>query len=107
MLSDGLYKVAFQTPIGAGAGVIYVAGGRMWGGDAGIYYVGTYAESGDQLTASVTTERHTVGANSVFGIDRVHINMRGTVKNNIATMQGSAVEAPNVPFQVSLTKISD
>jgi T3SS negative regulator,GrlR len=107
MLSDGLYKVAFLTPIGAGAGVIYIAGGRMWGGDAGMYYVGTYTQSGDQLTASVTTERHTVGANSVFGIDRVHINMRGTVAHNIATMQGSAVEAPNVPFQVYLTKISD
>ena len=107
MLSSGLYKVGFQTPIGAGAGVVYLSGGRMWGGDTAIYYVGTYTQAGNQLTASVTTDRHTVGLNSVFGADRVHISLHGTTEGNAAMMQGTAVEAPGISFQAYLTKISD
>jgi hypothetical protein len=107
MLSDGLYKVGFQTPIGAGAGVVYLSGGKMWGGDSSIYYVGTYTQSGNQFNASVATNRHTAGLTSVFGIDRVHISLSGQIDGNSATMQGTAAEAPRVIFQAILTKISD
>src|SRR4051794_892513 len=107
MLKDGLYKASFQTPMGAGAGVAYASGGKMWGGDSGIYYVGVYSQDGNQLTANVTTTRHTGGMNSVFGVDRVHITLRGTVDGDTATMQGTAAEAPGVKFQAILTRLSD
>jgi hypothetical protein len=107
MIKDGLYKVSFQTPMGVGAGVAYASGGKMWGGDSGIYYVGTYSQEGNQLTANVTTTRHTGGANSVFGVDRVHITLRGTVDGDTATTQGTAAEAPGVKFQAILTRLSD
>jgi len=107
MLADGLYKVAFQTPIGAGAGVVHLVGGRMWGGDAALYYVGTYNLAGEQVSASVTTNRHTAGYDSVFGVDRVHITLRGQTRTNEVHLEGSAVEAPGISFKAFLTKISD
>jgi hypothetical protein len=107
MFREGLYRAAFQTPLGAGAGIVYASGGKMWGGDSAIYYVGTYSDAGGQFTASVTTGRHTPGLGSVFGIDRVHIDLRGSVESDTVTLQGRAIEAPNVAFQVILTKISD
>jgi hypothetical protein len=107
MLRDGLYRVSFQTPAGAGAGVIYISAGKMWGGDSAIYYAGTYSVSGNQVTANVTTNRHTSGFDSVFGIDRVHINLRGHIEGDSVAMQGTAAEAPNVAFQVILSRLSD
>ena len=107
MISDGLYKVAFLTPLGNGAGVVHLLGGKMWGGDAALYYIGTYTETGDQLSASVTTNRHTDGYGSVFGVDRVHISLRGKVTGNTATMDGSAIEAPGISFKAYLSRIAD
>ncbi|MGE0279264.1 MAG: GrlR family regulatory protein [Rhizobiaceae bacterium] len=107
MLTDGLYRVSFQTPMGMGAGVIVLSGGRMRGGDSSIYYVGTYSQAGDEFTASVATDRHTAGLASVFGVDRVHISLRGRIKDGSVTMQGSAAEAPGISFQAMLMKLSD
>ena len=106
-LRDGLYRAAFQTPLGAGAGVVHALGGKMWGGDSAIYYVGTYNEASDQLSANVATGRHTQGLPSIFGIDRVHITLKGKTQGDTITLEGRAVEAPNVAFQVILTRLSD
>lgn len=107
MLSDGFYKVSFQTRLGGGAGVVILSSGKMYGGDSSIYYVGTYTQSGDEFTASVATNRHTTGLQSVFGVDRVHISLRGKTSGDVVTMQGTAAEAPGVTFQATLSKISD
>lgn len=106
---NGLYKADFQTPLGAGAGVVYANGGKMWGGDTGMAYVGSYEESGDKIMATVMTKRHTQfpGATSVFGTDNVTISLDGTVRGNVVTCTGSAPQAPGVSFRVVLTKISD
>jgi hypothetical protein len=105
MLTDGFYRVAFQTRLGGGAGVLNLLSGKMWGGDSSLYYNGTYTQSGNDFTASVVTDRHTPGLQSVFGVDRVHISLRGKTDGASATMQGTAAEAPGVTFQATLTKI--
>jgi len=109
MLRDGLYRVGFQTPVGAGAGILYLAGGKLRGGDSYLYYIGTYTQRDDEFLADVTTNRHTPGFDSVFGIDRVHIKLRGTSNpaSSAAQMTGSAVEAPGVIFQAILTLLSE
>lgn len=108
-MRDGLYKVDFQTPLGAGAGVVHLQGGRVWGGDAGLYYVGTYAIAGSQFNADVVTDRHTNYPDivSVFGKDRVHIRLKGTWTGDTAHAAGSAPEAPGIAFQAVLTRIAD
>lgn len=108
-MRDGLYKVHFKTPMGEGGGVVYTAGGKLWGGDAGLYYVGSYTEAGDKLTASVNTNRHTQwpGLASVFGVDRVTIALNGTVSGDTVTCTGTAAQAPGVQFGCVLTRISD
>jgi len=81
----------------------------MWGGDAGLYYVGTYQTSGNKLTATVNTDRHThyPGLVSVFGIDKVTIALDGTVNGNVVSCAGKSPQAPGVAFQAVLTKVSD
>lgn len=108
-MRDGLYKVQFQVPGNGGAGVIVMAGGKLRGGDSSMYYTGTYAVKGNQVTAQVITDAHTKipGMASVFGIDRVTITLTGKLTGDNATLTGSAREAPNVPFQAMLTRIGD
>ncbi len=106
-MQNGLYKVAFQTPMGQGAGVVVIADGTVKGGDSGMYYVGTFQEVTDQFTATLHVQRHSnmAGVPSVFGVDNVHLTLPGTSTNTSATVQGTAAEAPGVQFQAQLTLI--
>jgi hypothetical protein len=106
-MQDGLYKVEFQTPLGAGAGVIVLEDGKIRGGDSSMYYVGDFTQSGQSFTARVEGRKHTntPGMQSVFGVDHTHIKLSGTSSGDTAIVQGKADEAPNVPFQARLTKL--
>lgn len=108
-MRDGLYKVEFKTPLGSGAGVLHVLQGKVWGGDAGLYYVGTVNENGDRFTATVRVDRHTrhPGISSVFGMDRVNITLDGSTQGDQGTAKGTAKEAPGILFQAQLKRISD
>jgi hypothetical protein len=108
-MRDGLYRVHFQTPLGYGAGVLHAAGGKLWGGDAGLYYVGSYELNGDNVTATVTTNRHTQhpGVQSVFGRDEVKISLKGVAEGDTAKFKGTAAEAPGVSFAAELKRIAD
>ena len=107
MLPDGLYSVRFKTPMGEGAGVVTMLGGRLRGGDAGIAYLGAYQQDGDKFTATVKTKRHTPGNGSVFGKDSVTISLAGQSSGTGATCNGTAAESPGVTFQAHLAYISD
>jgi hypothetical protein len=108
-MDDGLYKVEFQTPMGFGSGVVFLQGGKLRGGDAGLFYIGTFGQNGTEFTADVVTDRHTQypGLLSVFGKDRVHIKLKGQSSGNTGQVQGTAVEAPGVTFTAKLSRIAD
>ena len=109
MVRDGFYKIAFQTPLGSGAGVVVLNAGKLRGGDSRITYSGTYVQNGDDFTATVETDAHTnvPGMGSVFGIDRAHVSLKGKSVGDSATMTGTAREAPGVQLQAALSRISD
>lgn len=106
---DGFYKVAFATQLGAGAGVVHLRDGKVWGGDSSLCYLGTYSLSGDDFTATVRTDKHTSvpGHGSVFGIDQVDIRLTGSASNGTIRTRGTAAQAPGVSFEAVLTKIAD
>lgn len=106
---EGLYKVQFQTPLGLGSGVVYAKDGRLWGGDSIIYYIGTYDVRDNQLTAIVSINKHSniSGFGSVFGVDRATITLSGRVEGDNIVTRGSAREAPGIPFDAHLTRLSD
>lgn len=106
-MQNGLYKVEFNTPLGAGAGVVVLQDGKIQGGDSMMYYVGDYSESGQSFSANVEGKVHStaIGLTSVFGVNHTHIKLSGQSSGDSAVMQGKAAEAPNVAFQAKLTKI--
>ena len=108
-MREGLYKVHFRTPVGEGAGVVVLHQGRVVGGDSGMYYVGTYSESGEQFTAEVRIDRHTQwgAGSSVFGVNRATIHLSGKSSGDAGQVTGRADEAPGVSFQASFSRLCD
>lgn len=107
---DGTYVVRFQTPIGSGAGVIYMAGGRARGGDGMMAYTGSYAVTGGRLSADIRATKHTDDPDmaSVFGVDEVDIHLDGTASGDgTASVRGTSPQAPQLSFTATLTRLFD
>jgi hypothetical protein len=111
-MRDGLYQVMFQTPQGRGSGVIHAQGGKLWGGDATMFYVGSYTPAGNGMSATVTTGRHRSKpmSRSVFGVDRVSLHISAEPDGGEGEryrITGTVAEIPGLAFTGLLTRISD
>ena len=108
-MRDGLYKIAFQTPHGTGAGVAHLVGGRIWGGDGGLFYTGSYKIEGPSFVGTVETASHTdhPGLVSVFGVNRAKVHVVGFWQGDTADLKGTAAEAPEVEFTMRLERLVD
>lgn len=101
-MKTGLYAVSFNTPLGAGAGVIHLDNGTAQGGDSALWYDGNYNIDGDQFTAEIKTARHAQGMPSVFGTDTVTINLKGSWSDAGADVTGTSPQAPGLTFKANL-----
>jgi hypothetical protein len=109
-MKNGLYKIEFQTPRGAGAGVVVLTDGIVRGGDSALYYVGNYQVADGKFTAAVSTGRHSGSPQtmpSVFGMDSISINASGTAGDDSARIVATSPNAPGVQLNGALTRIGD
>ncbi|MDX2236877.1 MAG: GrlR family regulatory protein [Hyphomonadaceae bacterium] len=108
MLSDGLYRARFATPIGEGSGVVhFFGGGQIVGGDSGFSYVGRMKQVGPDISASIRVDQHDPGFASVFGpVTSFTINLTGREDRGTATLTGVSPHAPGVAFSVFLTPLA-
>ena len=97
-MRTGLYKLKFQTPFGESVAMAVLTDGKIRGGDTGLFYLGTYQESGDKFSADVVTARHTYHGDiqSVFGTDIVHITLKGQFSGDDGQMTGTSEEMPGL-----------
>jgi hypothetical protein len=105
-LDDGLYSVAFETPLGAGSGVLVVTGDKLRGGDEAFAYFGTQSPTSNGFTAEIDTKRHSEGRASVFKREPVHIHLVGKLDGVNAVCTGTAAEVPGLIFKVILNFIA-
>ena len=108
-MDNGLYKVRFETPRGAGTGVVVLHDGHLWGGDSSMFYNGKYELGTNTFHATIVTNVHTIAPHkpSIFGRDIVHITLDGTFLHDYCQVTGTAREVPDSPFKASLTKLGD
>ncbi len=106
-MKNGLYKVSFQTQLGQGAGIVVISNGEIKGGDSSMYYVGTFQETDNKITASLRVGKHSdcPGLRSVFGTNDVNAKLQGPSTSNSAMIQGYAAEAPTVLLKAQLNLI--
>lgn len=106
---DGFYKVTFSTPIGLGYGVIFLADGKMHGGDSVMFYVGTYAVQGDTLTATMSAGQHSSAPSmkNVLGVSEATLSINVKRLGTALIGRATTPQAPGVNVSITLDKLLD
>src|SRR2546421_12402873 len=95
-MKNGLYSIHVTLQdgrVGKGSGVIMFRDGKILGGDAYLFYTGTYTVKDDTFKGEVLVQRHTSSpdANPLFGgPSPVGIGVAGPFTGTRATMSGTA-----------------
>ena len=96
-MKNGLYSIHVTLQdgrSGKGSGVVMFRDGKILGGDAYLFYLGSYTVKGDTFKGEVLVQRHTSSpdANPLFGgPSPVGIGVSGTYADNSAVMDGTAL----------------
>ena len=113
-MNNGLYSIhvaLLDGRSGKGSGVILFRDGQILGGDAYLFYTGSYSVKGDTFRGEVLVQRHTNNpdANPLFGgPNPVGIGVTGTFTDSSAIMNGTAlVGKASQIFRATLRKLAD
>jgi hypothetical protein len=96
-MKNGLYSIHVTLQdgrSGKGSGVVLFRDGQILGGDAFLFYVGSYVVKGDTFKGEVLVQRHTRSpdVNPLFGgPGAVGIGVSGTFTDAAAVMDGTAL----------------
>ena len=105
---NGLYTVQTEMTDGGrghATGVIVLLDGKIAGGDAHFYYIGSYAAADGRWRGELTTFQHAkpVGVLPLFGGREVTCGFSGTYSDDDAAVSGTAlVGKTSVQFQTRL-----
>ena len=113
-MKNGLYSIHVELldgRSGKGSGVILFRDGQILGGDAYLFYTGSYAVNGNAFKGEVLVQSHTRSsdANPLFGgPNPVGIGVSGTFTDTTAVMSGTAlVGKASQIFRATLKKLAD
>jgi hypothetical protein len=114
-MKNGLYSihvVLLDGRAGKGSGVVMFRDGKILGGDAYLFYTGSYAAKPDgTFKGEVLVQRHTPSPDEspLFGgPDPVGVGVTGTYTDTAGTMNGTAlVGKASQIFQATLRKLAD
>jgi hypothetical protein len=105
----GFYKVRFQLNDAVGRSVMHARDGKMLGGNSAFAHIGTYEESGGEVSVVVRTVRHNPDPNypAMAGTDDATLVARGWADGETYRFEGGLREVPGVPFRAVLTPIEE
>jgi T3SS negative regulator,GrlR len=113
-MKNGLHSIHVSLQdgrSGKGSGVVVFRDGNILGGDAYLFYTGTYTAKGDVFKGEVLVQRHTSSsdANPLFGGPvPVGIGVAGTFTDTRAVINGTAlVGKASQIFTATLRKLAE
>jgi len=113
-MKNGLYWIhvnLLDGRSGKGSGVILFRDGQILGGDAYLFYTGSYTVKGDTFKGEVLIQRHTSSPdeNPLFGgPSPVGVGVSGTFTDTAAVMNGTAlVGKASQIFKATLRKLAE
>ena len=113
-MKNGLYSIHVSLQdgrSGKGSGVVMFRDGKILGGDAYLFYTGSYTTRGDSFKGEVLVQRHTSSpdANPLFGgPNPVGVGVSGTITDKGGFMSGTAlVGKASQIFSATLRKLAD
>ena len=95
-VANGLYSIHVRLLDGIAGGltgVMLLNEGRILGGDASFYYVGTYTSENGRWKGQILNQEHTpaMGENPVFGGHEIGIGFSGTCDKEGALLEATAL----------------
>jgi prophage DNA circulation protein len=114
-MRNGLYSIhvhLLDGRNGKGSGVVVFRNGEILGGDAYLYYTGSYVVTGSGFKGEVQIMQHTPSADQspLFGgqTQPVGVGVSGTSTETTATMNGTAlVGKASQIFHATLRRLAD
>jgi hypothetical protein len=113
-MKNGLYSIhvtLLDGRVGKGSGVVVFRDGKIVGGDAYLFYTGSYSVKDNTFKGEVLVQRHTSSpdANPLFGgPTAVGVGVSGTFTDTRAEMTGTAlVGKASQIFGATLRKLAD
>jgi hypothetical protein len=109
LMLQGLYKVEMHTVHGSRRGVLYVYDGKMMGGNSAFAFIGTYQESGGEVSVDISTMRHNEDPNyqPLFKSDKINLTLKGRQQGEQYFFEGGSTQLPGVVFNSVMTPISE
>jgi hypothetical protein len=111
-MKNGLYSIHVVLQdgrSGKGSGVVLFQDGRILGGDAFLFYVGSYMVKENTFKGEILVQRHTPSPHMTplfGGPDPVGIGVTGTFTDTAAEMSGTAlVGKASQIFKATLRKL--
>ncbi len=102
---DGLWILQIQRPEFTSGGVVVLIGGKVFGGDNGFTWVGTYEESDRLLKARVAVHNFDPSIESVLGVPGDYeLHFSGNVQGEIITGTAMLANQPQKSLAIRLTK---
>ncbi len=90
---DGFWTVHFSGTEILGSGVVIFSKGKLFGGETGFYYIGTYTSEGNVLKARVMIRNFDPSTPSGFGIPGDYEMSISVMLQDERTMTGTAMIA--------------
>jgi hypothetical protein len=113
-MKNGLYSIHVTLQdgrVGKGSGVVLFRNGKIFGGDAFLFYIGTYTAKDNTFKGEVLVQRHTPSpdVDPLFGgPNPVGIGVTGTFTDTRGEMSGTAlVGKASQIFGATLRKLAD
>ncbi len=103
---EGFWTVQFTDIQGLGFGVVTLLGGRVFGGDSGFLYTGTYTENGNAVNIRVHVRRIVDEVPKVMGLDQFDLELTGKLQGNTLVVTGVML-GTQLPFSGILMKQDD
>jgi hypothetical protein len=114
IMKNGLYSIHVNLQdgrSGKGSGVVVFRDGKIVGGDAYLFYIGTYTVKDDTFKGEVLVQRHTSSpdASPLFGgPNPVGVGVSGTFTDARGIMNGTAlVGKASQIFGATLRRLAD
>lgn len=105
---EAMYVVEFgdiQSGAMRNGGIAVLETNRVFGGDSGYYYVGTFTVHDDEFQANLKIVKHDPAWTNAFGDDATEFKLRlvGRVRGDIIQGQMERLDKPGVKLPVKLT----
>lgn len=105
---EGFWIVQYEGMRGNGGGVAVFINGKVFGGDTGYIYTGSYETKGHTVSANINVQNFLPDIPSVLGVvGDFELRIDGVLEGDVIKGTGSLIDDQAIGIAVKLSKRAD